>query len=68
MGRYFNSTVKDKKFQVEDLVLNRVFLNTKDTITGVLGPNWEGPYLMEEVIPPRTYMIARLDGELIKNY
>ena len=68
MARYFNSIMKDQKFQVGDLVLRRVFLNTKDTIVGVLGPNWEGPYLMEKVIPPGTYKIAQLNGELIKNY
>ena len=68
MAKYFNSRVKDQKFQVGDLLLRRVFLNNKDTTAGVLGPNWEGPYLMEEVIPPGTYKIARLNGELIKNY
>ena len=68
MARYFNSKVKDQKFQVGDLVLRRVFLNTKDTAAEVLGPNWEGPYLVEEVIPPGTYKIARMNGELIKNH
>ena len=43
-----------------------MFLNTKDTMAGVLGP--KRPYLEEEVIPPGTYKIAQLNGELIKNY
>ena len=68
VARYFNSRVKDQKFQVGDLVLRSVFLNTKDATTGVLGPNWEGPYLVEKVIPPGTYKKAQLNGELIKNY
>ena len=66
VARYFNSRVKDRKFQVGDLVLRKVFI--RDPAAGVLGPNWEGPYQIEQVLPPGTYKLARLNGELIRNY
>ena len=57
-----------KKFRVGDLVLRRVFLNTRDPAAGVLGPNWEGPYQIEDVLDPGTYKLARLNGELVPRY
>ena len=66
VARYFNSRVRDRKFQVGDLVLRKVFV--RDPAAGVLGPNWEGPYQIEQVLPPGTYKLARLNGELIRNY
>ena len=68
VARYFNSKVKERKFNVGDLVLRRVFLNTRDPTAGVLGPNWEGPYQIEEVLHPGTYKLARLNGDLVPRY
>ena len=65
VAKYFNSKVKDRKFSVGDLVLQRVFLDTWHPGTGVLGPNWEGPYQIERAIRPGTYKLARLDGSLV---
>jgi uncharacterized protein (UPF0371 family) len=42
--RYFNKTVDPKKFQVEDWVLRKVSLMTKDATEGKLAPKWEDPY------------------------
>ena len=58
VARYFNSKVRDRKIQV----------GVKDPAAGVLGPNWEGPCQIEQVLPPVTYKLARLNGELIRNY
>ena len=66
--RYFNSKVKERKFSVGDLVLRRVFLNTRDLAAGVLGPNWEGPYQIEEVLHPGTYKLACLNRDLVPRY
>ena len=68
VARYFNSKVRERKFSVGDLVLRRVFLNTRDQAAGVLGPNWEGPYQIEEVLHPGTYKLAYLNGDLIPRY
>ncbi|KAL5559555.1 hypothetical protein UlMin_035766 [Ulmus minor] len=43
IARYYNSKVKLRRFVKGDLVLRKVFLNTKEKGVGVLGPNWEGP-------------------------
>ena len=66
MACYFYSRVRDRKFQVGDLVLRKVFI--RDPAAGVLGPNWEGPYLIEQVLPFGTYKLVRLNKELIRNY
>ena len=37
--RYFNSKIKEIRFKKCDLVLQKVFPNTKEVNVGVLGPN-----------------------------
>ncbi|XP_060968453.1 uncharacterized protein LOC133036004 [Cannabis sativa] len=64
VARYFNSKVKERSFKVGDLVLRRVLANTKDPTAGVLGPNWEGPYEVTEVVPPGTYRLGRYDSNM----
>ncbi|KAL5569910.1 hypothetical protein UlMin_026485 [Ulmus minor] len=51
IARYYNSKVKLRRFVKGDLVLRKVFLNTKEKGVGVLGPNWEGPYRVRAIIP-----------------
>ena len=48
-----------------DLVLRRVFLENKDPKDGALGPNWEGPYQIVEVMREGTFKLARLSGETV---
>ena len=55
--RYFNSKVKERRFKKGDLVLRKVFPNTKEVNARVLRPNWEGPYIIVEVLRPGTYKI-----------
>ena len=55
--RYFNSKVKERRFKEGDLVLRKINFNTRETSTGVLGPNWEGPYIIEGVVQSGTYML-----------
>ena len=42
VARYFNKQLKARTLFVGDMVLRRVFLNTKDNTADVLGPTWEG--------------------------
>ena len=60
--RYFNSKVKDRRLKEGDLVLRKINSNTKETSAGVLGPNWEGRYIIEGVVRPGTYKISGLTG------
>ena len=62
---YFNSKVRQRKFDVGDLVLRRIFLNTRDQATGVLRPNWKGSYQIEEILQLGTYKLARLNKDLV---
>ena len=50
MARYFNKNVRSRTFRIEDWVLRKVFQNTKEHGDGKLGPNWESPYLIAEVV------------------
>ena len=63
--RYFNSKVKEKRFKEGDLVLRKVLPNTKDVNVRALGPNWEGPYMIAEVLRPGTYRLKWLDGKMV---
>ena len=48
--RYFNSKVKEKRFKEGNLVLRKALPNTKEVNARVLGPNWEGPYMITKVL------------------
>lgn len=50
MIRYYNSNVKKKSFYLNDLVLQRVFLSTKEPGVETLWPNWESPYHVKEEV------------------
>ncbi|KAL5550934.1 hypothetical protein UlMin_001110 [Ulmus minor] len=67
IARYYNSKVKLRRFVKGDLVLRKVFLNTKEKGVGVLGPNWEGPYRVRAIIRPGTYELKTLEGRVLGN-
>ena len=48
--RDFNSKVKERRFKEGDQVLRKVLPNTKEVNTEALGPNWEGPYVIYDVL------------------
>lgn len=64
MTRYFNSKVKKRSFRINDMVLRRVFLSSKEPGSGSLGPNWEGPYKIREEVRPGTYWIEDMNGKV----
>ena len=55
VAKHYNNGIKPKSFEVGDLVLRRVFPNPKGPESGKLNPNWEGPYKVSKVNPPKTY-------------
>ena len=63
--RYFNSKGKERRFKEGDLVLRKVLPNTREVNAIVLGPNWEGPYVIVEVLRPRTYRVKQLNGKMV---
>ncbi|PON37950.1 hypothetical protein PanWU01x14_316300 [Parasponia andersonii] len=66
-ARYYNSRVKSRHFEVGDLVLRRVLPNNKEHGAGVFGPSWEGPYVINDVIRPGTYHLARIGGPKVEH-
>ena len=65
IARHFNTRVQSRTFEVGDLVLRREFPATQDPGVGVLGPNWEGPYEVQEKVGHGTYHLKRLDGSKV---
>ncbi|KAG7564374.1 Integrase catalytic core [Arabidopsis suecica] len=60
-ARYYNSKVKSRPFFVGDYVLRRVFDNKKEEGAGKLGINWEGPYIVTEVVQNGVYRLKDLE-------
>lgn len=66
MEKYFNYVHK-KNFEVENLVLKKVFFADKEMSSNSFGLKWEGSYTVSEVVGSRTYMSVGEDGELLKH-
>ncbi|KAL5546806.1 hypothetical protein UlMin_006493 [Ulmus minor] len=67
VARHYNSKVRLRRFTKGDLVLRRIFLNTKEKGVGVLGPNWEGPYRVRAILRTGTYELETLGGRVLAN-
>ena len=44
VAKLYNKKIKERSFNVRDLVLRKVTLNTRNPSAGKLGLTWEGPY------------------------
>ena len=53
------------KLWVGNLVLIKIFQSTKEQNTGVLGPKWEGPYRVVEIVRPGTYRLEDMNGVML---
>ncbi|XP_074298334.1 uncharacterized protein LOC141629193 [Silene latifolia] len=65
VARSYNKNVNIRLFKEGDLVLRKVFPNTKDKNAGKLGPAWEGPYLIGSIVGQGAYRLQTLDREMI---
>ncbi|KAG7536593.1 Ribonuclease H domain [Arabidopsis suecica] len=65
-ARYYNSKVKSRPFFVGNYVLRRVFDNKKEEGAGKLGINWEGPYIVTEVVRNGVYRLKDLEGSPVQ--
>ncbi|KAG7548045.1 Integrase catalytic core [Arabidopsis suecica] len=66
-AKYYNQNVKERCFNVGDLVLREVFHNTKEKNAGKLGARWEGPYLISKVVHPGVYQLMTMGLKEIQN-
>ena len=67
MARQYDAMVKPRRFNIGDLVLNRVSLATRNLAHGKLGPNWEGPYRVINCKRQRSYYLEALDGRKLEH-
>jgi hypothetical protein len=62
-ARYFNRKVQRRSFKVDDWVLRKVMIATKDLAEGKLAPSWEGPYRVTECCRARAYHLENAEGK-----
>ncbi|XP_074271078.1 uncharacterized protein LOC141595000 [Silene latifolia] len=58
VARTYNKNVRIRTLEVGDLVLRRVFENTKNHKAGKFAYKWEGPYQVESIIKNGAYSVA----------
>jgi len=64
VAKAYNKRVKEKSFQVGDLVWKTILpIGSKDNRFGKWSPSWEGPYKVLEVVPGNSYLVQILQGE-----
>ncbi|KAG7529790.1 Reverse transcriptase domain [Arabidopsis suecica] len=59
-ARYYNSNINIRRFEVGELVLRKVFSNTRELNAGKLGTNWDGPYRITEVVRDGVYKLVKV--------
>ena len=62
MRKHYNKGINTRKFLPGDLVLRKVFENTKIKGEGKLGANWEGPYMIKHSTSGGAYYLKTIDG------
>ncbi|XP_074290601.1 uncharacterized protein LOC141617317 [Silene latifolia] len=62
-ARSYNKNLRLRTLQVGDLVLRKVFPNTKNQSAGKFAYNWEGPYRIEGIMGNGAYKLLTMDGE-----
>ncbi|XP_048622678.1 uncharacterized protein LOC106393842 [Brassica napus] len=60
---YYNKRVRARPLELGDLVMRKVFENTKELNAGKLGARWEGPYQIIKVVKPGVYRLQTSRGE-----
>ena len=67
MARQHDAMVKQRRFNIGDLVLKKVSLATKNPAHGKLGPNWEEPYRIINYKRQGSYYLEVLDGRKLEH-
>jgi hypothetical protein len=63
VAKAYNKRVKEKLFQVRDLVWKTILpIGSRSSKFGKWTPNWEGPYKIEEVVMGNSYMVQSIHG------
>ncbi|XP_060190562.1 uncharacterized protein LOC132619783 [Lycium barbarum] len=62
MIRDFNKRVRTRLFQIEQLVLKRIFPHQEE-YKGKFAPKWQGPYVIRKVLSGGAVVLAEMDGQ-----
>ncbi|XP_056176523.1 uncharacterized protein LOC130140629 [Syzygium oleosum] len=63
VAKAYNKHVKEKRFDIGDLVWKTVLpVGLKNEKFGKWSPNWEGPYLVTQVLNGNAYHLMDIDG------
>jgi hypothetical protein len=66
VARLYNKWVKERSFQVGDLVWKTILpLGARDRRFGKWSLSWEGPFTVTRVVPGNTYFVEPLKGETL---
>ncbi|XP_070057186.1 uncharacterized protein [Nicotiana tomentosiformis] len=63
MAGAFNKKVRPRQFKPGQLVLKRIFPH-QDEAKGKFSPNWQGPYMVHQVLTGGALILAEMDGEI----
>ena len=66
MAKQYDAIVKPRRFNIGDLVLKRVSLETRNPAHGKLGLNWKGPYKVINCKIQWSYYLETLDGRKLE--
>ena len=65
--RYYNKKVRPRSYMLGDLVLKKLLPARKNPAHGKLGPNWEGPYIVSQVVRPSNYELQTEEGKVLQH-
>ena len=63
LGRGYNQKVKEKKFSVGELVLEKTLPGDKNPNEGKLAPNWHGPFKVISAAGRSGYRLEDMEGK-----
>ena len=63
--KYYDRRVRPKCFKPDDLILKKLMPARKDPTQGKLGPNWEGPYVISQIVRPDNYELQTEEGKTL---
>lgn len=63
--KYYNFRIKEKSLKKGDLVLRNARLTTKEEEKGKLSPNWEGPYVIKDIVSEGTFTLMKHNGKCL---
>lgn len=63
LSRAYQKKVRERKFEVGDLVFRKIMPAKSLDLSGKFRPNWEGPYAISAVYPGNAYLLKNSEGE-----